>query len=117
MSSLQAIFIEINSKLTGIITSAKYSDSSNEADMLELDDVVEAYCGYILDVSHTIASVLNETVSMQEKIMWYNNIVGAYNHFESKTECYDGTEIEEVLSPILHLTESFIDKTASIIKP
>ena len=117
MASLQTILIGINTKLSGIIMSAKHSDSSNEADILELDDVVEAYSGYISDVSRTIPSILNETTSKQEKMTWYNNIVGAYNHFVSKTECYDGTEIEDVLSPIFHLTESFIDKVASIIKP
>lgn len=117
MASLQTILIGINTKLSGIIMSAKHSDSSNEADMLELDDVVEAYCGYISDVSRTVSSILNTATSNQEKMIWYNNIVGAYNHFVSQTECYDGTEIENVLSPIFHLTESFIDKIASLIKP
>lgn len=117
MASLQTILIGINTKLSGIIMSAKHSDSSNEADILELDDVVEAYCGYISDVSRTITSILNETTSKQEKMIWYNNIVGAYNHFVSKTECFDGTEIEEILKPIFYLTENFIDNVVSLIKP
>ena len=100
IASVQKILNEINSKLTGINMLARHSDCSIESDTLELDDMVENYCGYISDLNRTISSILNEASSFQEKLVWYNNLVSAYNHFVAKTECFDGTSIEEILTPI-----------------
>lgn len=115
-ASQQRILNEINSKLTSINVLARHSDCSIEADMLELDDTVEKYCGYVLDLNHTISSILNETPSSKEKLAWYNNLVSAYNKFVAKTEDFDGTSIEEILSPIFHITEDFIDNVKEIAK-
>ncbi len=95
---------------------ARHSDCSIESDTLELDDMVENYCGYISDLNRTISSILNEASSFQEKLVWYNNLVSAYNHFVAKTECFDGTSIEEILTPIFHITEDFIDNVKEIAK-
>lgn len=116
IASLQKIFNEINSKLTSINVLARHSDCSIEADMLELDDTVEKYCGYISDLNRTISSILNEASSFQEKLVWYNNLVSTYNHCVAKTECFDGTSIEEILTPIFHITEDFIDNVKEIAK-
>lgn len=95
---------------------AQQSDCSIESDTLELDDMVENYCGYILDLNRTISSILNEASSFQEKLVWYNNLVSTYNHFVAKTECFDETSIEEILTPIFHITEDFIDNVKEIAK-
>ncbi|MDE6089570.1 MAG: hypothetical protein K2G41_02615 [Duncaniella sp.] len=115
-ASLQKILNEINSRLAGVNVLARYSGCSTETAMLELDDTVEKYCGYVLDLNRAISSILNDASSFQEKLIWYNNLISIYNHFVAKTECFDGTSIEEVLRPIFYVTEDFIDNIKSITK-
>lgn len=106
-TTLEIIFHTINAKLTPIIVSAKYTDCNNEKEFLDFYEMVNDYCGYITSVNRG-KIIFNDTDSSQDSF-WYNHIIGRYNHFIDKTECYDDTPIGETLRPVFILTEDFIE--------
>lgn len=110
MQILEHLFHQINPKLTALIVSARYTDVNSQKEVLDLYEQASEFCGFITSVNNTSTFNLldNPTIWAANKV-WYFHIISCYNNFIDKTECFDGTPIEDVLHDVFILTEAFID--------